>query len=225
MQFTFYGHACFLVKTKGKSILFDPFISPNPMAKDIDVQNIECDYIAVSHAHSDHIADLIPIAKRTKALVIGSHELGAYLKENEIENFHTMNVGGSFNFDFGRITMTNAIHSNSIEGRYMGVAAGFVIDNEEDCFYYAGDTALTYDMKLLKHKFNIKVAALPIGGNYTMDYKDAAVAADFVECRTIVGLHYDTMESIVINHDQVKSYFKNSGKNIHLINIGETINF
>ncbi len=224
MQYTYYGHSCFMIQTKGISILFDPFITPNPMAKSIDINTIKCDYIAVSHGHFDHIADLVVIAKQTNAKVIGCFEIGYFLAENGISNFHAMNIGGSFDFEFGRITMVNAIHSNSLEGKYMGASAGFVVDNNEDCFYFAGDTALTYDMKLISHKFKVKSAALPIGGNYTMDYKDALVASDFIECNHIIGLHFDTEPAIKINHQVVKDYYKNAGKKLELMTIGQTIN-
>ena len=96
MHFTYFGHSCFLLETKGKSILFDPFISPNELAKDIDINQIKCDYIAVSHGHEDHIADLVAIAKNTGAKVIGCYELGEYLEENGLSNFHGMNIGGAF---------------------------------------------------------------------------------------------------------------------------------
>jgi L-ascorbate metabolism protein UlaG (beta-lactamase superfamily) len=221
MQFTYFGHSCFLLETKGKSILFDPFISPNELAKDIDINQIKCDYIAVSHGHEDHIADLVAIAKNTGAKVIACYELGAYLEENDLSNFHGMNVGGSFSFDFGQIFMSIAHHSNSINGRYLGAAAGFVVNNEEGCFYYAGDTALTYDMKLLAQKFNITSAALPLGGNFTMDYKDALLASDFIDCHQIIGIHYDTFPPIKVDKEKAKVYFKNAGKQLHFMGIGE----
>jgi L-ascorbate metabolism protein UlaG (beta-lactamase superfamily) len=225
LNFTYFGHSCFLLETKGYKILFDPFISPNEMAKHIDVNAIAADYIAVSHGHEDHVADLVSIAKNTKAKVIACYELGDYLTENNIDNFHGMNIGGSFKFDFGTIMLTNAIHSNSLNGRYLGAAGGFVINNEEGSFYYAGDTALTYDMKLIAAKFKIDFAALPIGGNFTMDYKDAFMASDFIQCQQIIALHYDTFEPIKINKMEVLDYFKSSGKKLHFLEIGQNISF
>lgn len=220
MQFTYFGHSCFLLETKGSKILFDPYISANELAKDIDINQIKCDFIAVSHGHFDHIEDLVPIAKNTDAQVIGSFELGEYLAENGITNFHGMNVGGSFEFDFGTLQMTIAQHSNSYQGRYLGVASGFVIQNDEDTFYYSGDTALTYDLKLLAQKFNITTAALPIGGNFTMDYKDALLASDFISCKQIIALHYDTFPPIRVDKEQVSTYYRNAGKRIHFTEIG-----
>jgi len=221
MQITYFGHSCFLLETKGSRILFDPFISANELAKDIDINQIKCDFIAISHGHEDHMLDLVPIAKNTGALVIGAHELRPYLEENGINNFHAMGVGGTFEFDFGTVQMTIAQHSSSYYGRYMGNAAGFVISNDKDTFYYAGDTALTYDFKLLAQKFNITVAALPIGGNFTMDYQDALVASDFIDCKQIIALHYDTFPPIKINKEKTSTYFKNAGKRIYFMEIGE----
>lgn len=223
MQFTYFGHSCFLLETKGKSILFDPFISPNELAKDIDINQIKCDYIAVSHGHEDHIADLVTIAKNTGAKVIGCFELGAYLEEHGLANFHGMNLGGGFSFDFGEIYMSIALHSNSINGRYMGAAGGFIINNNEGCFYYSGDTALTYDMKLLAQKYKITAAALVLGGNFTMDYKDALLASDFIGCNKIIGLHYDTFPPIKIDKEKAISYYKNAGKQLTFMEIGKKI--
>lgn len=223
MKFTYYGHSCFLIETKGKSILFDPFISGNELAKDIiDVNSIKCDYIMVSHGHQDHIADLISIAKNTGAKVIGSWELGFFLEENGITNYHQMNVGGGFQFEFGEVYMTIAQHSNSFKGRYMGVASGFVINNNEGCFYYSGDTALTYDMKLLASKYNITVAAMPVGGNFTMDYKEALHASDFINCNEVIAVHYNTFPPIKIDIKEAKQYFKNSEKHLCFMEVGDT---
>jgi L-ascorbate metabolism protein UlaG (beta-lactamase superfamily) len=222
MKFTYYGHSCFLIETKGKAILFDPFISGNELAKDVDINSIQCDYILVSHGHQDHIGDLLSIAKRTGAKVIGSWELGFFLEENGVTNYHQMNVGGGFDFDIGYILMTTAIHSNSYKGRYMGFAAGFIVKNEEGCFYYSGDTALTFDMKLLANKFNITTAALPVGGNFTMDYKDALEASEFVKCNNVIAVHYDTFPPIKINQVKAEEYFSSSNKRLNFLQIGES---
>lgn len=221
MKFTYLGHSCFLLETKGKTILFDPFISGNPLAKDVDKDKIDCDYIFVSHGHQDHILDLVDIAKRTGALVVGSWELGSYLEENGVKKHHTMNNGGSFNFDIGEVYMTTAVHSNSFQGRYLGTAAGFVIKNDEHCFYYAGDTALTMDMKLFALRYNIQTAVLPIGGNFTMDYKDACIASDFIECEQIIGVHYNTFPPIKLDKDKALKHFEDAGKSLQLLKINE----
>src|SRR5690606_27941132 len=121
MKVNYLGHSSFLLQANGKRILIDPFISPNELAKEIDVNKIECDYILVSHGHSDHVADLVEIAKRTKATVVSSFELVEWASKQGVENIHPMNIGGSWNFDFGTVKMTYAAHSNSLpDGTYGG---------------------------------------------------------------------------------------------------------
>src|SRR6201994_3071058 len=146
MKFTFYGHAAFELETGGKKLLFDPFISPNELAKHIDINSLKPDYILLSHGHGDHIADLLPIQKNSGAKVICIAEIATWLGNQNIEA-HGMNIGGGYNFEFGRVKMVNAIHSSSLpDGSYGGNPAGFVIYAEGKVIYFAGDTALTYDM-------------------------------------------------------------------------------
>ncbi len=129
MKLNYYGQSSFLLEVNGTKILFDPFISPNELAKDIDVEKIECDYILVSHGHYDHVADLVAIAKRTNAKVVSSFEIVDWLKGQGVENAHPMNLGGSWKFDFGKVKMVYAAHSNSLpDGTYAGTAAGFIIE-------------------------------------------------------------------------------------------------
>src|SRR5471030_2655272 len=150
MKFTYYGQSAFELETRGKKLLFDPFISPNPLAKHIDVSSLKPDYILLSHGHGDHVADVVTIKKQSGAKVICIADIGGWLGKNGIDNVHAMNIGGAFNFDFGRVKMVNAIHSSSMpDGSYGGNPAGFVIHADGKKVYFAGDTALTYDMKLL----------------------------------------------------------------------------
>ena len=225
MELTFYGHACFSVKIGGKVLLFDPFISPNEKAKDIDIQLIKADYILLSHGHEDHVADVETIAKNTGAKLISNFEVIQWFANKGIEDSHPMNHGGSWNFDFGSVKMVNAIHSSSMpDGSYGGNPAGFVISSDEGCFYYAGDTALTYDMKLIGEEFKLDFSVMPIGDNFTMDINDALKAADFVECDKIIGVHFDTFGFIEINHAEAITKAKNNGKELTLLKIGESIN-
>lgn len=152
MKITYYGQACLEIETNGTKLLFDPFITYNPLAKDIDVNSFKPDYILVSHGHGDHVADLVTIAKSSGAKVICIAEIADWLGKQGIENVHGMNIGGGFNFDFGRVKMVNAIHSSTLpDGSPGGNPAGFVLyTNEGKNIYFAGDTALTYDMKLLE---------------------------------------------------------------------------
>src|SRR4051812_42001197 len=114
MKITYYGHSCFGVEIKGKHILFDPFISPNPLAKHIDINSIKADIIIQSHGHGDHISDTVAIAQRTDATVVGAPEVVNWLKKQGVEKIHPMNVGGKWMYDFGKIKAVNAIHSSSM---------------------------------------------------------------------------------------------------------------
>ena len=151
MKTTYYGQSTIEIETGGKKLLFDPFITHNALAKNIDINTIKPDYILVSHGHGDHVADLIEVQKNSGAKVICIAEIANWLNSKGIDNVHGMNIGGGFNFEFGRVKMVNAIHSSTMpDGAAGGNPAGFVIyTNEGKNIYFAGDTALTYDMKLL----------------------------------------------------------------------------
>jgi L-ascorbate metabolism protein UlaG (beta-lactamase superfamily) len=225
MNFTYYGHACFAVETARHTLLFDPFISGNPLAKDIDIQSIKADFILVSHGHQDHLADAVAIANRTGATIIAPYEVAAWLAKQSARKTHPINHG-STRFDFGRLRFVNAIHSSSLpDGSYGGNPGGFVVETTEGSFYYSGDTALTKDMELIGDSVPLTFAALCIGGNFTMDAADAVVAAQFVECDEIVGVHYDTFPPIKIDHELAKQIFLDAEKNLHLLKIGESRKF
>jgi len=224
MQLTYFGHASFLATIGGVRVLFDPFISPNPLAKDIDVDAIEADYILVSHGHGDHIADVESIAKRTRAKVLAIAEIAGYFGAKGLDVIGT-NLGGKVILPFGTVHCVAAAHSSSFpDGSYAGVAMGFVIKTTEgQTFYFAGDTALTYDLKLIKERHNVAVALLPIGDTYTMGITDALVAADWVGTTEIIGMHYDTFPVIAIDHEAALAEAKAAGKNLRLLRIGESV--
>lgn len=224
MNITYYGHSCFGVEIKGKHILFDPFVSPNELAKSINVDAVKADYILISHGHEDHIADAVAIAKRTNARVICTYEIYVWLSKKGIENIHPMNIGGKVKLDFGNVKCVNAVHSSSLpDGTYGGNPMGFVVESEEGNFYYAGDTALTYDMKLIGNYRKINFAFLPIGDNFTMGPENAIIASEFINCKDIIGMHYDTFGYIKIDHAEAINKFERSGRNLTLLKIGETI--
>ena len=224
MKVKYYGHSCFSIHTGGKALLFDPFITENPLAKDIDIQTIEADYIFLSHAHHDHSADVLSIAKRTGAKIIGIWEISEWAIKQGHTNTHSMNLGGSFTFDFGTVQMVKAVHSSSFsDGTYGGHPCGFVINSESRAFYYSGDTALTLDMQLIAERHNLNFAFLPIGNNFTMDVTDAVTASKFIKCNHIIGMHYDTFGYIVVDHQEAINQFNLSGKLLTLMNIGQTL--
>ena len=222
MKITYYGHSCFEIVVNGKKLLFDPFISPNELAKNIDVNSIKPDYILVSHGHWDHIADAAAIAKQSGAAVVANYEVIQWLKKEGVEKVHEMNIGGKWMCDFGKVKCVAAMHSSSLPGGgYGGSAMGFIIESSEGNFYYAGDTALTYDMKLIGEFRHLNFALLPIGDNFTMGIDNAVICCDFIKCNKIVGMHYDTFEYIKIDHTEAVSKFRNSGKELNLLEIGK----
>lgn len=223
MKYTYYGQSCFLLETSSAKLLFDPFISGNPLAKHVKVEEIAAYYILVSHGHGDHVADLVDIAKRTNAKVICMPEIAGWLQKQGVTNIHDMNIG-KFKFDFGTVRMVAATHSSSLpDGSYGGNPAGFVLDADGMQIYFAGDTGLTLDMKLLAELYQLEYAILPIGGNYTMDPDDAVIAAAYVNCDKVIGVHYDSFPVITIDKNFAVESFKRAQKTLLLPAIGETV--
>lgn len=221
MNITYYGQSCFEVEVAGKHLLFDPFITPNPLAQEIDITKLNPDYILISHGHFDHVADVEAIAKQSEATLIGCYEVIEWFRMRGIEKVHSMNIGGSFQFDFGSITFTNAVHSSSMpDGSYGGQAGGFLVKTEEGNFYYSGDTALHADMKLVAAAASLKFAMLCIGDNFTMGPADASTAASWIGAKEVIGMHYDTFSPIVIDHAAAEAVFQKVGCQLHLMPIG-----
>lgn len=224
MKITYYGHATFAVEIAGKKLLFDPFITHNELAKGIDINTIEADYILVSHGHFDHIADAVAIAKRNNAKVIANFEVAEWLNKQGVEKYHPMNHGGKWKFSFGTVKLVNAVHTSSFpDGSYAGNPVGFVVETAVGNFYYSGDTALTMDMQLIPMtSAKLDLALLNLGDNFTMGIDDAVIAAQFVKCNKVVGLHYDTFGYIKIDKEEAKAKFADKGIELLFLAIGET---
>lgn len=224
MKFTYYGHACFAVEAGGKTLLFDPFISSNPLATKIDVSEVAADFIFVSHGHGDHLEDVVEIAKRTDSKVIAPYEVGTWLEGKGVRNVQAMNHGGAAKLEFGRVKLTSAIHSSSMpDGTYGGNPCGFIVESRDGNFYYSGDTALTLDMKLVGETTKLSFAVFPIGDFFTMGIDDAIRAAEFVGVSGFLGVHYDTFPPIEIDHAAATNAARAAGKELVLPAIGETI--
>lgn len=224
MKVTYYGHSCFSVYSNGKHILFDPFITPNELAKNINVDEIKADYIFISHAHYDHILDVERIAKNTGAKVLGNFEIYNWLLKKGIENSHPINPGGKFTFDFGTVKCVIAQHPSSfMDGSYGGIACGFVLTTSDGNFYYSGDTALTLDMKLIPEFTKLDFAVLPIGDGLTMGIEEAIKASKLVEADKILGVHYDTFGFITMDHQKALDEFEKADLHLSLPKIGDTI--
>lgn len=223
MKITYLGHASLAIEINGTNIIVDPFISANELAKHIDVNSLKADYILITHAHGDHILDVETIAKNTGATIVSNAEIAGYYEAKGFKT-HPMNHGGSWMFNFGKVKYVNAIHSSSFpDGTYGGQPGGFVIEADSKNVYIAGDTALTYDMKLISMRNPLDLAILPIGDNFTMDVDDATIAAEFLEVTTVLGYHYDTFGYIKIDHEVAKQKFANKHKELILLPVGDSI--
>ncbi len=224
MKFTYYGHSCFAIEMNGKKLLFDPFITPNELAKNINVAEIDADYILLSHGHVDHIADCIAIAQGTGAKVICNWEIHGWLNKQNVNNTHPINTGGKWDFTDFVVKAVVAQHSSGLpDGSYGGNPMGFIVYSKDGNFYYSGDTALTLDMQLIPKWAKLNFAVLPIGDNFTMGYADALLAAEMIGCGEIVGVHFDTFGFIKIDHEKAKKTFADAGYHLHLVEIGKTI--
>ncbi len=223
MNYTYFGHSSFLVEINGIRIVFDPFITPNDLAKSIDVNSIKCDYVLVSHGHGDHVADVETIARNNDAVVVAAYEIASYYGGKGLKH-HPMNIGGRWDFGKFNVKAVNAVHSSVLpDGTYAANPMGFIVTSGNESFYYSGDTALTMDMQLIGNYYKPDFAFLCLGDNFTMGVDDAVIAADFIQCNRIVGMHFDTFPYIKINHETAIKKFADKGKTLSLPDIGINI--
>lgn len=199
MKISYHGHSTVKIVTDGKEILIDPFITGNELS-DLSVENERPDYILLTHGHSDHLGDTVALAKKKDALVIGMVELANYLSFKGVKT-HGLNIGGSYEFPFGKVKLTKAFHSTGFVEEdnqivYLGMPTGLLLFIEGKTIYHAGDTGLFYDMKLIGERHPIDLAFLPIGDNFTMGPEDAAYAAKLLNAKTVVPIHYNTFPII-----------------------------
>lgn len=192
---TWYGHACFLIETDKAKLLIDPFLSGNPLAP-VQPDDVYAEYILVSHGHGDHLGDTVDIAKRTGATVISNFEIQNWLVNQGLENTHPQHIGGGFDYPWGRVKLTIALHGSGLpDGSYGGNPCGFLLYIEDKKIYHACDTGLFYDMKLIGEE-GIDLAILPIGDNFTMGPEDALRAVKLIEPSQVIPIHYNTFDVI-----------------------------
>lgn len=194
-EITWYGHATIGLETDGYKILIDPFFTDNPAAS-TTADQVDADFIIVSHGHGDHVGDAIDIAKRTGALVISNHEIATWFLNQEIEA-HGQHIGGGYQHPFGYLKLTQALHGSMLpDGSYGGNPAGLLITtNDGEKIYFACDTGLFGDMALIGDE-GVDLAMLPIGDNYTMGPDDALRAVKLLHPRNVIPVHYNTWELI-----------------------------
>ncbi|MBZ0208012.1 MAG: metal-dependent hydrolase [Flavobacteriales bacterium] len=223
MKLTFYGHSCIGIQTGDAHLLFDPFISGNPLAENIDIDSVPATHVLLSHGHGDHVADAEAILKRTGAMLISNAEICDWYAAKGIKRSTPMNIGGETDLGSFRVRFTMAQHSSTMpDGASGGDPGGFVILTGEGNIHHAGDTGLMLDMQLLK-RHALRFACLPIGDNYTMGFADAVEAAKFMGVDTVVGMHYNTFPAITIDLEAAKAAFASANIQLLLPAIGETI--
>ncbi|BBU40474.1 MULTISPECIES: metal-dependent hydrolase [Aeribacillus] len=208
MKVSFHGHSIVQIETNGKNIIIDPFINGNGQT-DLKVEDVKADVILLTHGHNDHVGDTVEIAKRNDSLVVAIAELATYLSWKGIKT-HGMSIGGAYEFEFGKVKLTQAFHGSSYTEDnqnivYTGMPAGILLTTEDKTIYHAGDTALFSDMKLIGERNEIDLAFLPIGDNYTMGPEDALTAAEWIRAKKVVPIHYNTFPVIQQNPEDFVS--------------------
>jgi L-ascorbate metabolism protein UlaG (beta-lactamase superfamily) len=217
MDIIFHGHACFELVDGDHRVLVDPFLKPNNPAATVTADEIEDpSHILITHGHVDHVADAVPIAKRTGAHCIAIVELAKWLEGQGVETTSDPNLGGTVETDWGWVKLVPAWHTNTLPGDpddpysaesgvAIGTPAGLVINIGGVTVYHLGDTALFGDLKLIADRTPVDVALIPIGGHYTMDRHDAVTAAELIGAKTVIPMHYDTFPPIKTDAEAFKS--------------------
>jgi L-ascorbate metabolism protein UlaG (beta-lactamase superfamily) len=223
IKITWYSHACFLIETGQTRLLTDPFLTDNPLAS-VKVDEIQTDYILVSHGHGDHVGDTVSIANRTGATVISNYEIQSWLANQGVENTHPQHIGGGFDYPWGRVKLTIAHHGSALpDGSYGGNPCGFLFYIEGKKIYHACDTGLFYDMKLIGEE-GIDLAILPIGDNFTMGPEDALRAVKLIEPARVIPIHYDTFDVIKQDpHAWAQQVQMETGAKAAVMNPGESL--
>ena len=222
MDLKYIGHSAFEFALKEKSILVDPYVSVNP---NYNWHERNITDIFLTHAHGDHLGQAIEIAKEKDATITAAFELANYLKEQGCK-VRSVGFGAWINYDWGRVVFVPAFHSSSLpDGRYAGEAAGIIFDIDGVKIYHAGDTCLFSDMKLIKELYNPDVVMLPVGGTFTMDIEHATIAAEWLNPRVVIPMHYNTFSAIYTDIERFGMMLQTKGINYQLMQINETLNF
>jgi len=223
MKLKYFSHSAFQLTTSfGKKILIDPFLSGNPTSP-VKANEVETDYIILTHAHGDHIGDSFDTAKRCNSTFICVNELANYCISKGFKA-HNMHIGGGHNFEFGKVKFTIAHHGSSTpDNQYAGEPAGVLISADDKTIYHTGDTGLFYDMKLIGELNSIDYMLLPIGDNFTMGIADAVKAVEFVSPKIAIPMHYNTFPVIEADPNKFKTLVDKKGFKARVLNFGEEI--
>jgi L-ascorbate metabolism protein UlaG (beta-lactamase superfamily) len=218
---TYLGHSCFTITDGKYRLIIDPFLSGNPKAT-TSPDDVEVDYILVTHGHGDHWGDTEKIAKKNDATVIGPNEVAVYAHKKGLKA-HNMHIGGGHDFPFGRVKLTIAHHGFSDSESDFdigGSPCGFIITMDGKRIYHAGDTGLFMDMQLIGEE-GLDLAMLPIGDNFTMGIDDAVRAVDFLKPARVIPMHYNTFDLIKADPEEFKAKAKDT--QVIILGIGEKL--
>ncbi len=224
MKLRYFSHSAFQISLDdGTKLLIDPFLTGNPTCP-VSASDVEADYILLTHGHGDHLGDTLNIAQRCGSLCICENELATYLGAKGL-NSHAMHIGGSYSFDFGRIKLTQALHSSvTPDGECAGAPTGILVFAEDKIVYHMGDTGLFLDMKLISELYDIDCLLVPIGDNFTMGIDDAVKACSFVNPGFAVPMHYNTFDVIKADPALFKKKLEKTGINCQILEFGQEIN-
>ncbi|HEY1096012.1 MAG TPA: metal-dependent hydrolase [Alphaproteobacteria bacterium] len=218
MDITYFGHSAFLVKLDGGTLLFDPFISENPVSKgQVNIADIKADAVLVSHGHWDHTGDAAAIAKQNDIPVIANVEVAEWFGKQGVKTID-LNFGGKKDLGFATVRLVPAVHSSGLpDGSYGGNPAGFIVTHKHGIFYFSGDTSLTAEMQMIAARYKPDVAFLCMGDVYTMDVEDACHAAEMMHIKHVIGMHYDTWPPIALDKEKAHDLFRQAEIRLHLL--------
>jgi L-ascorbate metabolism protein UlaG (beta-lactamase superfamily) len=228
LSITWHGHSTFVIVTPGgKRIVTDPWLEGNPMCPPDKKRITQADLILLSHGHSDHTGDVVPVSRATNAPIVAVYELSLWLERKGLKNVTGMGIGGTISVAGLQVSMVPAIHTSSTvendEIVYLGEAAGFVVRMEnEQAFYFAGDTAFFGDMRLIAEMHKPDIAFLPIGDHFTMGPEAAGLACRMLGVRQVVPMHYGTFPILTGTPERLKHFVDPHGIDVLVLKPGET---
>jgi len=228
MELTYLGHSCFLLVSGELRLVIDPFITPNPKAAHVEISALNPTHVLVTHGHEDHVADVEVLVKASGAVLVAPYEVATWFGAKGIDGAMAVNPGARIPLNAGpdqaSVRVVGAVHSSTLpDGSPGGVACGYVVDFEGMRVYHAGDTDLSMEMELVGRMWSPDLAILPIGGTFTMGYSDVPAAMDMLQCREVVGMHYDTFPPITIDREEACRTVERAEGKLHLLAIGTVL--